>query len=185
MPLSRPQSRNLLHLRDIQLRGYERADGLIDIEARMTDTKPYSWGEQPHGLNAGEPVHDMWMRLTVDLDMRIHACEAAMDATPYSVCTAAAPNFAQLAGLTIGKGFLREAMRRVGNVAGCTHLRELLQPLGTVAYQTIYSLQVRRRAATQQADAAFINPALINTCLAYDEHGPLVQNSRPLAPERA
>ena len=177
MPLSRPQPRSLLHLRDIQLRGYERADGLVDIEARMTDTKPYSWGDQAHsGLNAGEPVHDMWMRLTLDENMRIHACEAAMDATPYDICPTAAPNFAQLAGLTIGKGFLREAMRRLGGVAGWTHLRELLQPLGTVAFQTMFSVRTRH-TATAAARGLPITPDLINSCVAYDENGPLIQNS--------
>ena len=39
MPLSTPQERELLHSRDIVLRGYQRADGLYDIEAQLTDTK--------------------------------------------------------------------------------------------------------------------------------------------------
>ena len=39
MPLSEPAERNLLHLRDIQLRGYQRKDGLFDIEAYLVDTK--------------------------------------------------------------------------------------------------------------------------------------------------
>ena len=53
-------------------------------------------------LPAGTPLHGMWIRLTVDDDMLIHACEAASDHTPYAVCPQAAPNFARLAGLTIG-----------------------------------------------------------------------------------
>ena len=40
MPLSPPPERELLHSRDIVLRGYRRADGLYDIEAHLTDTKP-------------------------------------------------------------------------------------------------------------------------------------------------
>jgi hypothetical protein len=39
MPLSPPQERELLHSRDIVLRGYQRADGLYDIEAQLTDAK--------------------------------------------------------------------------------------------------------------------------------------------------
>ena len=43
MPLSTPASRDLLHLRDIQLRGYQREDGLFDIEAHLLDTKAYAF----------------------------------------------------------------------------------------------------------------------------------------------
>ena len=39
MPLSEPAAARLLHLRDISLRGYHRADGLFDIEAHIRDTK--------------------------------------------------------------------------------------------------------------------------------------------------
>jgi hypothetical protein len=172
MPLSPATPRKLLHQRDIQVRGYERADGLVDIEAHMTDTKTYSWGNQDRGgIQAGEPLHDMWVRITIDHDMMIHACEASMDATPYNVCPGAAPGMGQLAGLKIGKGFLRAAMHRIGGVAGCTHLRELLQPLATVAFQSMHGLRART--------AAGIPTALLNTCFAYNETGPLA--NRPAA----
>ena len=176
MPLSRATPRKLLHQRDIQLRGYERADGLVDIEAHMTDTKTYSWGNQDRsGIQAGEPLHDMWVRMTIDHDMVIHSCEASMDATPYNVCGGAAPGFQQLAGLKIGKGFLRAALHRIGGVAGCTHLRELLQPLATVAFQTMHG--IRAHEAKSARTAAGIPAALLNTCFAYNEAGPLANRA--------
>ena len=49
MPLSAPADRQLLHLRDIALRGYERADGLFDIEAQLTDTKDYGYDNPGRG----------------------------------------------------------------------------------------------------------------------------------------
>ena len=140
MPLTQPQDRELLHSRDIVLRGYRRADELYDIEAQLTDTKTYGSASHDRGyIQAGEPIHGMWLRLTVDEERRIVACEAASDYTPYTICPAAAPNFARLAGLQIRPGFLREAAKRVGGTIGCTHLRELLQQLATTAYQTIAS----------------------------------------------
>jgi hypothetical protein len=126
MPLTQPQDRELLHSRDIVLRGYRRADGLYDIEAQLTDTKTYGSANHDRGyIQAGEPIHGMWLRLTVDEGRRIVACEAASDHTPYTICPAAAPNFARLAGLQIRPGFLREAAKRIGGTLGCTHLREL------------------------------------------------------------
>lgn len=178
MPLSRAEPRNLLHLRDIQLRGYAREDGLVDIEARMTDTKSYSWGNRDRGgIQSGEPLHDMWMRVTLGPDMVIHAAEAAMDATPHQVCPGVAPNFARLAGLRIGKGFLKAAMERLAGIEGCTHLRELLQPIATVAVQTMFSLQHGRRKEDAEGERA-VPAFLVNTCYAYDEHGPVVARGK-------
>lgn len=111
MPLSQPAERELLHSRDIEIRGYRRADGLYDIEAQLTDTKSQGFANRDRGyIEAGEPVHGMWLRLTVDEEKTIIASEAASDYTPYAICPAAAPNFARLAGLRIKPGFLKEAV---------------------------------------------------------------------------
>src|SRR5574340_319824 len=57
MPLSKPANRELLHQRDITVRGYQRPDGLLDIEAHLTDTKSYSFPNEDRGeIPAGEPL---------------------------------------------------------------------------------------------------------------------------------
>jgi hypothetical protein len=194
MPLSPPQDRELLHSRDIVLRGYRRADGLYDIEAQLTDAKSYGSANRDRGyIAAGEPIHGMWLRLTVDDERRIVACEAASDHTPYAICPAAAPNFARLAGLQIKPGFLKEAAKRVGGTAGCTHLRELPQQMAPTAYQTIDPARAKREAdAAGEGDkpgsdkldiriAAKMGgaPAILNTCIAYSTDSPVVQRRWP------
>jgi len=194
MPLSPPEERELLHARDIVLRGYRRADGLYDIEAQLTDTKTYGSANRDRGyLHAGEPIHGMWLRLTVDETRHVVACEAASDYTPYAICPAAAPNFARLAGLQIKPGFLKEAARRVGGTLGCTHLRELLQQIATTAYQTIDPARARREAdAAGEVDLPGSDrldqritakmggaPAILNTCIAYGTDSPVVQRRWP------
>ena len=175
MPLSEPQERELLHLRDIALRGYRRADGLFDIEAHLTDTKTYGFPSEDRGyVHSGEPIHGMWMRMTVDEDLTIVACEASTEFGPYAVCPAAAPNFARLAGLSVKRGFLRAAADRVGGVQGCTHLRELLQQIATVAIQTLYAVRSRREDEQRPE-----KPALLNTCLAYAPDSPVVRRRWP------
>ncbi|HSU04069.1 MAG TPA: DUF2889 domain-containing protein [Acetobacteraceae bacterium] len=175
MPLSPPAERELLHTRAITLHGYRRTDGLYDIEARLTDTKTQAVPSQDRGMiAAGEPLHGMWMRMTVDEQMRIVQCEAATDHGPYAVCPQAAPNFARLAGLTIRGGFLKEAAARVGGPAGCTHLRELLQQVATTAIQTLYSVK-----AKQEANSDSLDRGLLNTCLAYGTDSPVVQRRWP------
>ena len=187
MALSKPSGRELMHEREIIIRGYRRADGLFDIEAHLTDTKSYSFPAAERGeIAAGEPLHEMWVRLTVDEDMVIRACEAVTDRGPYAICPDAAPNFARLAGLKIGSGFLKAAAGRVGGVAGCTHLRELLQQLGTVAFQTLYPVRARKEEAAGQAAGSA--PRLLNSCYAYAETSPVVRRRWPefyRAPEDA
>jgi hypothetical protein len=181
MPLPAPAERELLHLRDIALRGYRRADGLFDIEAHLVDTKTSGFGNESSGGETppGTPVHGMWLRLTVDGAMTIVACEAAMDFTPYAACPGAAPNFARLAGLRIGPGFNRAVAERVGGVLGCTHLRELLGQMATTAYQTLYPFRARKERAEEARRAAAGEPAprevpaLVGTCIAYAPDSPV------------
>lgn len=183
MPLSAPAiERELLHNRDIQLRGYRRADGLFDVEAHLVDTKSYSFDNVDRGsVPPGEPLHGMWVRITVDEDLVIRACEAVSDFTPYAICPQVARNFAALAGVAIGPGFNRAVKERVGGTQGCTHLREVLAQMATVAYQTIGPLRWRKlREERERAIAAGEAPPParslpIGSCFAYAPDSPVVR----------
>jgi hypothetical protein len=173
MPLSEPAERTLLHLRDIAVRGYLRADGLFDIEAEIIDTKTYAFSVGDRRVEPGERLHNMLVRMTVDADLTIVACEASTEFSPFPSCGGGAETFGRLAGLTIKAGFLREANARIGGVAGCTHIRELLQQMATVAFQTSFVLP------TRQADDSASAGRLINTCHAYSAAGPVVRRRWP------
>ena len=195
MPLSQPAAREVLHTRDIQIRGYRRGDGLYDIEAQLSDAKSYGFANQDRGyVAAGEKVHGMWLRLTLDEHMTIVASEAATDHSPYAICPSAAPAFAALAGLRIKPGFLREATHRVGGAVGCTHLRELLQQMATTAFQTINPYRAWReaqeageadRAGSDKLDARVSQKmlaggsALVDSCRAYASDGAIVRRRWP------
>lgn len=180
MKLTSAASRRLIHTRDVQLRGYLREDGQIEIEARMTDLKTYSMNTVDRGsIPAGEPLHDMWIRMTLTPDeLEITACEAAMDFTPYDICSQTAPKMERLVGLKIGKGFLKAASMRVGGVEGCTHLRELLQPVATTAYQTQHSLLNHAQDGKTRKERRSLAPELLNSCHSYNEDGPVVARLR-------
>lgn len=169
-----------MHRREIDLRGYRRADGLFDIEAHLVDTKSYGFEQEERGwMEPGSQLHGMWIRLTIDEEMVIQACEAASDHTPYAVCPQAAPNFARLAGLKIGAGFNRAVNERVGGVLGCTHLREVLAQMATVAFQTLYPVRLARQQARETAGAPRERPSILGTCLAYAPGSPVVQARWP------
>lgn len=195
MPLTEPAAREKLHTRDIQICGYRRADGLYDIETQLADAKSYGFVNQDRGyVDAGEKLHGMWLRITLDETMTIVASEAATDQAPYAVCPSAAPAFASLTGLRIKPGFLREATHRVGGTAGCTHLRELLQQMATTAFQTIGPYRAWREArergevaehGSDKLDTRIAQKMLggrtsiVNSCRAYASDGPIVRRRWP------
>ncbi len=59
MPLSPPVKRVQKHTREVKCFGYEREDGLWDIEGRIADTKTYSFENRDRGtIASGTPVHE-------------------------------------------------------------------------------------------------------------------------------
>lgn len=140
MPLPKPVRRTLHHRRQIVCEGYERHDGLWDIEARMTDKKTHSVDNPERGgyVGAGEYFHDIRMRLTLDRTLFIHQVEASMDDTPFQMCPAIVGAYKRLEGTQIGPGWHRKALELTGGASGCTHLNELLKPITTTAIQTLW-----------------------------------------------
>ncbi len=179
MPLPPAAPRKPMHTRDIQCCGYERDDGLWDIEGHLVDTKPFATTARDTGRarQAGEPVHNMWLRLTVDLDMVIRGIEAVTDASPYAVCPSITPNFKKLTGLKIGPGWRKKMLEHLGGVKGCTHLVELLGPLATTAFQATNRARENHRATSPQQAA--VRPFQINACHMYKDDGEWVKERWP------
>jgi hypothetical protein len=164
MPLSSPVQRKELHHRSIELRGYVRSDGLYDIEAHFTDVKTNEMTlDDRRKLLPGEPLHDMSIRLVVDKDLKVCEVEAAIEGAPYGICRGATEGMRVIKGLTIGPGWSSALRERLSGKAGCTHLRELLGPLATVAFQTLSELRKSRPTATDATG----RPKKIDSCYAY------------------
>jgi hypothetical protein len=177
MPLPAPAPRTLKHTRTIECTGYEREDGLWDIEGHLVDTKTYVHSRRDGGRERqpGDPVHNMWLRLTIDLDLKIHGVEAVTDSSPYETCGNITVNFRKLVGLTIGPGWRKAIAERVGGVLGCTHLVELLGPVGTTAYQATG----RAREAHNAGQPVTKKPYQINSCHIYKDDAPAVLERWP------
>ena len=140
MPLTKPVRRKHAHRRAITCNGYEREDGLWDIEAQMSDIKAETVENPERGgfVSAGEAFHEMAIRFTLDRSLFIHHVEAVIDQSPFKMCPGAAGAFKQLEGTRIGPGWHRQAKEMVGGAKGCTHLHELLPILATTAIQSLW-----------------------------------------------
>ncbi len=181
MPLPTPAPREPLHVRRVECRGFRREDGLWDIEGHLVDTKTYAFSNRDRGeILPGEPLHEMWIRLTIDDQLTVKGVEAVTDAGPFHICGDIASAFKKLEGLSIGPGWKKKVKDLLGGTAGCTHIVELLGPVATTAFQTMYSRRERERRAADHGEAKpRKKPRLIDSCHALAADGPVVKLEWP------
>lgn len=175
MPLSSAAKRQLIHTRTVTCRAYRRDDGLWDIEGHMTDIKTYPIANEDRGgsIQAGEPVHEMWLRLTIDQQLTIHDAEASTEFSPFNICPNITPAYRALKGLAIGPGWTKKVKSLLGNTAGCTHHTELLGPIATTAYQALYEELKKSEEVSNKP------PGILNTCHALSETSPVAKRIWP------
>ena len=138
MPLPDTEvERELRHTRRVRYEGYKRADGLWDIEAHLTDIKNHDFNLKTGVRRAGQPVHSMWLRLTIDRKFNVVDAAASSGAVPYpGGCETIAPAYRGLVGLNLVRHFRLKANELLGGVRGCTHLTEMLAGMPTAAIQS-------------------------------------------------
>lgn len=182
MPFPDASPRKHVHTRAIDYRGYEREDGLWDIEAHMTDTKTYEFSNKWRGtVPVGEPMHEMLLRVTIDDNFVIQDIFAATEHSPFQMCPAIAPNYKKLIGIKMGPGWRKAIRMKVGGTEGCTHLTELLFPMATVAMQTIWPIRSKRKqeSDTEEKQPQGKRPVVLDTCHAWASDSPVVRENAP------
>ncbi|BFM15528.1 DUF2889 domain-containing protein [Maricurvus nonylphenolicus] len=154
--------RKLSHHRSIDIVGYQRSDGLYDIEAKLIDVKgiDITTPDRPD-IPVGESLHDMTLCLTLDTTMKIIDVNTSMDATPYNTCPEVADAYKALIGERIGGGWTKTIKILFGGIKGCTHLRELLGPIATVAFQTVVDEECRTK---DYQESMGVFKAMVNGC---------------------
>ena len=182
MSLPTAAPRRHLHTRTITCEGFARDDGLWDIEARMVDSKTYATDEPYRGHRpAGMHVHEMRLRLTVDTDKNVRDITVATLHAPYDACFTVAPAYKRLIGANLARGWRKSVQAAVGGTAGCTHLKELLMPAATVAFQSMGSWPKDGEVATEAApDRHVEKPYFIDGCKAWASDDVVVKRLFPL-----
>lgn len=163
-----------MHTRTVRIDAFRRADGACDLEAELHDTKPFVTPLRSAPRPAGEPIHLMRLRLTIDASFTVIDAVAVFDAVPYpGCCDTIGPAYRRLIGLNLQKGFRQGLRERLGGIAGCTHLTELAQFLPTVAFQAFAGDERRRREALERSGAPQ-KPFPLDRCHALRTDGPAV-----------
>ena len=174
MPLSPPTPRTLKHVRRVTYQGYEREDGLWDIEGELHDSKAYdstSFRDASQQRLAGEPIHHMWLRVTVNRQLVVQAVDVAMDSHPLKGCREAEAALQRMVGCAMARGWRQAIQKNLGGVESCTHLRELLFNLATAAFQSV--------PAVFSSSSPDEPPRHLGQCTGWDFNGPGVKEYFP------
>ncbi len=173
MPLPPPAPRTPQHTRAVTYHGYQRDDGLWDIEGVLRDTKAQVFEIPGDGVwQPGEPIHGLAIRVTIDATLTVRDIAVSMDDVPHAECPQAQAPMHRMIGSTMGPGWRRAIETHLGGIQGCAHLRELLFNMATAAYQTL----PEEASSTDPAQP----PHHLGRCLAWDFAGPVVARHHPL-----
>jgi len=170
-------TREEIHHRQIDMRGYRRSDGLFEASAILIDSKSHDF-TPPGGARTARshtPIHDMGVTLIFDADMIVRDVRTVMRAHPYDTCPGGGDSLRALIGLRIGAGWNGEVRKRLPSCDTCTHLKELLGPLASTAFQTMVGL---RPSALNDRDSDG-RPVKIDSCHAYGATRDLVKRLWP------
>jgi hypothetical protein len=183
--LSDPGARREIHERTIAMKVFARDDGLYDIEAHLIDRKPFPfWREhRDEPIAPGQPLHNFWIRLTVDKTYLVHRVEASSETTPFDLCKEAEQTLAALVGERIASGWSSKVKGALRGAASCTHLMELLLTLATPAVQGIRGLMREQKVVSDEKSVT----GKLDTCYAYSRERAVVKMYWPQhyrAPEK-
>lgn len=171
VPLPLPtRPRRYLHTRSVRFEAFQRDDGLWDLEAHLVDSKPIDTSLESGIRPAGEPIHLMALRLTVNASFDIVDAVAVIDRMPYmGFCDAITPEYRKLVGLNLLRGFRLRAMELFGRTQGCTHLTELLGHFPTAGVQSMF----------QKSRDDGVEPFQLDRCHALKTDGEAVRRYYP------
>ncbi len=179
--LSKPAKRDLRHRRRLIGNGYKREDGLWDIEVFLTDKKSYTFNNRDRGyIAAGEPLHEMAVRLTLTSKFEIIDIEALINQSPYNVCPAAVDNCHLLKGEFIKPGFNKRVVKLLGGGKGCRHISDMLAYAATLSFQTINHDDSLEDKEITLENLNYIKEKFVNSCYAYREDGEVYNHYKEL-----
>ena len=175
LPTAAPE-RQLKHRRSIEVQIYARGNGLWEVDADIRDTKTHDAALAGGVRAAGEPIHDMLLRVLVDERFNILEAGSQTRAMPYpGHCDHHGDVYQRLVGLNLMHGFRRDVNQRLGGVVGCTHLTELTQVLPTALVQA-FAGEVLDTRENSNSDE---QPFQIDRCHALRSDGAAVQTFYP------
>ena len=171
----------LLHDRTYRVRAYADGPQHMRLRGMVRDRKPGGLyiTEDPEPL----VVHHMIVDLVVEFPtLLISQARAVLETHPHEECPRIQDHYGKLVGLSIVRGYTHKVRELFGGPRGCTHTSALLQAMGPVAVQSIWSLRARGDGTEMVAAPRVMTPEErrasmrfnIDTCHVWAADGPMV-----------
>ena len=148
----------------------------IRLKGRLSDSR------------LGEPLHGLEVEMVVSVwDSEIKEVSGSMPTWPLEECKKGIDSLQELVGARIMPGFSDFVKRTVGSNRGCSHLAALIMNMGNTCVQgrgAYLRKHVPDNAARDQAMAKNAEElGLIDSCVSWNEDGPIVRRWRQEHPE--
>jgi hypothetical protein len=184
-----------IHDREYRVRAYRKSDGSLLLRGAIRDQKPaglYIAGDQLPLI-----IHHMQVDVTVAFPaLQIVGVDVGFEAHPERACPTITEHYDKLVGLSIGRGYTHRVRELFGGPRGCSHVTALLNSMGPVAVQCVWSMEIAGASErahdvplalddeareTMRAAAWKFN---LNSCHVWREDSELVQGLSAGAPKQ-
>lgn len=187
--MSTEDDRQPLHTRQISCRAFRLKNGLIEIEATLSDEKAQQvdFRSRPP-VRVGERMHYMELSIAIDDDYVIHDVKVRTLTAPWSACGGTDAAYRGLVGLRIGAGFSRRVKELLGGSRGCTHVTELVAQAANTYMQASWPDRIARQTTADRDPRRWPDKStlgFVNKCHAWREDGETLRQEYPeLVPEK-
>lgn len=147
----------------------------------MVDAKPYPHTDFARGhREAGEPVHDIVLRIAVDDERTIREIEVRMNAVPFGTCAETAPLLDALIGEKVAAGWRERLRAKISRTQSCTHTIELFGPAITTLFQMLAMGKHPEGADVREEQSKGPRPFFLGGCHSWRLDG---ENARRYFPQ--
>ncbi len=162
------------HGRMINMKTYVVDDDTVIVEGELKDDRYQAvYDITGTKLTAG-PIHHLVIRLLIrGKSMEIEDAEAEMLHVPHEECKITRESIADIIGLEVKSGFIKNVQKKIGGIKGCAHLTHLLTVMSQAVFQGMVVVKGKNRILLpKNLDDMKGLENLIGSCKIWD-HGEL------------
>ncbi|MEY4174417.1 MAG: hypothetical protein RI900_1582 [Actinomycetota bacterium] len=182
----------ILHERAYIVRAYRKDADTLLLRGAIRDQKPP--GLYIPGDTENLTVHHMIVDMHIAVpSLEITKANVVLETHPHANCPRIEDHYQNLVGMSIARGYTHKVRELFGGPRGCTHTTALLQAMGPVAIQSMWSFRVvaaremgitRDQLASMGPEARERSIAMnLNTCHIWADDGEqvaAVREGRPM-----
>ncbi|MBU3914006.1 DUF2889 domain-containing protein [bacterium] len=135
-----------VHGRMIDMKTYVVDDDTVIVEGELRDDR-YQIAYDLTGMKqTAGPIHHLVIRLLIHVkSMEIADAEAEMPHVPHEECKVTLESMADIIGLEIKSGFIKNVQNKLGGIKGCAHMTHLLTVMSQAVFQGVVVVQRKDR----------------------------------------